>query len=73
MPFETCREVPDVECVTVLKNKQEIGCTIEPYEQCTDVAQDIPYLEPEEECEEIAYIECVEVKFKISFKLNCKY
>ena len=73
VPFETCREVPDVECVTVLKNKQEIECTIEPYEECTDVAQDIPYLEPEEECEEIAYLECVEVKFKMSFKLNCKY
>ena len=61
MPFETCREVPDVECVTVVKNKPEIECTPEPYQDCNDVAKDIPYLEPGEECEEIFFDECREV------------
>ena len=61
VPFETCREVPDVECVTVVKNKPEIECTPEPYQDCNDVAKDIPYLEPGEECEEIFFDECREV------------
>ena len=72
VPFETCHEVPDVECVTVLKNKPEIECTPEPYEECNDVAKDIPYLEPGEECEEIVFDECVEVKIKFLQKLYSK-
>ena len=63
MPFETCREVPDVDCFTILKQKPEIECTPEPYEECNDVAKEIPYLEPGEECEEIVYDECVTVRF----------
>ena len=63
VPFEICRDVPDVECVTVVKNKPEIECTPEPYEECNDVAKDIPYLEPGEECEEIVYDECREVNY----------
>ena len=62
VPFETCKDVPDVECVTVLKNVPEVNCTPEPYEECNDLARDIPYLEPAEECEEIAYDDCVEVR-----------
>ena len=73
VPFETCHEVPDVECVTVLKNKPEIECTPEPYEECNDVAKDIPYLEPGEECEEIVFDECLEVKIKFLQKLYSKF
>ena len=43
------RDVPDVECVP------------EPYIECNDVAVDIPFLEPAEECEEIVFDDCVEV------------
>ena len=43
------RPVPDVECVP------------EPYLECNDIAVDIPFLEPAEECEEIIFDDCVEV------------
>ena len=46
--------------------------TIEPYENCTDIAKDIPYLEPGEECEEIVFDECLEVKIKFLQKLYSK-
>ena len=31
------------------------------FQECNDVAKDIPYLEPAEECEEIFYDDCVKV------------
>ena len=63
VPSETCKDVPDVECVTVLKDVPELECTPEPYEECNDLAKDVPYLETEEECEEISFDDCVEVQF----------
>ena len=62
MPFETCKDVPNVECVTVLKDVPEIECVPEPYTECNDIAIDIPFLEPAEECEEVTFEDCVEVE-----------
>ena len=61
VPYETCKDVPDVECITVLKDVPEVECVPEPYTECNDVAIDIPFLEPAEECEEVTYEDCVEV------------
>ena len=62
VPYETCKDVPNVECVTVLKDVPEVECTPEPYTECNDVAIDIPFLEPAEECEEVTFEDCVEVE-----------
>ena len=61
VPYETCKEVPDVECVTVLKDVPELECSPAPYTECTPIAIDIPFLEPAEECEEVVFEDCVEV------------
>ena len=55
--------MPDVECVTVLKDVPEVECVPEPYTECNDVAIDIPFLEPAEECEEVVFEDCVEVRY----------
>ena len=62
MPFETCKAAPTVECVTVLKVVPEIASVPEPYTECNDIAIDIPFLEPAEECEEVTFEDCVEVE-----------
>ncbi len=61
-PYETCKDVPNVECVTVLKDVPEVVCVPEPYTECNDIAIDIPFLEPAEECEEVTFEDCVEVE-----------
>ena len=63
VPFETCRSVPDVSCHTVLRDVPDVECVPEPYIECNDIAVDIPFLEPAEECEEIVFDDCVEVRF----------
>merc|ERR1712079_384739 len=49
----------------------ELECVPKPYEDCMDVAKDIPYLEPAEECEEIFYDDCIEIIEKVPVEL-CK-
>ena len=45
----------------MLRDVPEVECIPEPYTECNDIAVDIPYLEPAEECEEVTFEECVEV------------
>ena len=40
-------------------------CVPEPYIECNDIAVDIPFLEPAEECEEIVFDDCVEVRLEV--------
>ena len=54
--------VPDVECVNVLKKVPELQCTPEIFEDCNEVEKKIPYLEEQEDCVEITFDECQEVK-----------
>ena len=62
VPYESCKEVPDVECITVLQDVPDLKCVPEPYTECNDIAIDIPFLEPAEECEEVVFEDCVEVQ-----------
>ena len=57
-----CDVVPDVDCVNVLKRVPELQCTPEVYRECNDVEKKIPYLEPAEDCVEITFDECQEVR-----------
>ena len=61
VPYSVCRTVPDVECVHVLKKVPELQCTPEVFKECADYEQSIPYLEEDEECEEIIFDQCLEV------------
>ena len=65
VPFETCRSVPDVSCHTILRPVPDVECVPEPYIECNDIAVDIPFLEPVEECEEIVFDECLEVSYSV--------
>ena len=67
VPFEVCNKVPDVDCFIVLKNVTELECTPEIYRDCNDVERKIPYLVPDEECEEITFDECVDVSYYLHF------
>ena len=60
--FDYCQDVPAVDCFFVLKNVPDIECSPKPYQDCTDVVKDVPYIGHEEQCEEVIYEECVEVK-----------
>ena len=61
MPYEKCKEIPSVECGVVLKKVPDLSCYPEVYEDCKDVAQEVPYLDMEEKCEELIFDECIEV------------
>ena len=52
-----------MDCGLVLKKVPELLCFPEVYEDCTDVAQEVPYIGKEEKCEELLFDECVEVNF----------
>ena len=62
VPYSVCRTVPDIDCVHVLKSVPELQCTPEVYRDCADYEVRIPYLEEDEECEEIIFDECLEVR-----------
>ena len=62
VPYEKCKNIPSVDCAIVLKKVPELECVPKVFEECMDVAQETPYLAPDEECEELIYEECVEVK-----------
>ena len=61
LPYEKCKNIPSVDCAIVLKKVPELECAPKLFEECMDVAQETPYLAPDELCEEVAYIDCVEV------------
>ena len=54
----------------MLKDVPEVECKPEPYTECNDIAVDIPFLEPAEECEEVVFEDCVEVTKELNFKIN---
>ena len=62
VPYSVCRTVPDIDCVHVLKSVPELQCTPEVFRDCADYEQNIPYLEEDEQCEEIIFDECLEVR-----------
>ena len=61
MPCEKCKQVASVDCGLVLKKVPELLCFPEVFEDCKDVAQEVPYIGKEEKCEELLFDECVEV------------
>ena len=63
VPNSVCRTVPDIDCVLVLKSVPELQCTPEAFRECNDFETKVPYLEEEEECEEIVFDECFEVRY----------
>ena len=55
-------KVASVDCGLVLKKVPELLCFPEVYEDCKDVAQEVPFIGLEEKCEELLFDECVEVE-----------
>ena len=51
-----------MDCGLVLKKVPELLCFPEVYEDCKDVAQEVPFIGLEEKCEELLFDECVEVE-----------
>ena len=72
VPYEKCKNIPSVECAIVLKEVPELECVPKLFEECMDVAQETPFLAPDEECEEVAYDECVEVSITTKYETNLK-
>ena len=70
VPYEKCKQVPSVDCGVVLKKVPDLACYPEVYEDCRDVAQEVPYIDMEEKCEELTFDECIEViKHILNFKI----
>ena len=59
---EVCEVVPDVDCVNVLKKVPELQCTPEVSRECNDVEKKVPYLEEAEDCVQVTFDECQEVR-----------
>ena len=51
-----------MDCGLVLKKVPELLCFPEVFEDCKDVAQEVPFIGKEEKCEELLFDECVEVE-----------
>ena len=66
VPYETCELVPSVKCHLVLKKVAELECTPVVEEECNDFAKEIPYLVGDEECEEVFFDDCFEVKVHLN-------
>ena len=62
VPYEECQRVPDVKCHLELKQVGQLDCVPVVNEECEDVAKEVPYKDEEEECEEVIYDECREVR-----------
>ena len=69
VPYEECRDIPAVECFFVLKTVDDIECSPTSYEDCTDTAVDVPYLDQEELCEDIEYDDCVDVEEQVPIQV----
>ena len=63
VPYEKCEMVPGVKCHLELEKVAQLECVPVVDEECNDFAKKVPYQDEEEECEEVIYDECVEVRF----------
>ena len=52
-------------CSPELRRVPELACVPEVLQECNDFAKEVPFLEQVEECEEVVYDDCVEVREKI--------
>ena len=57
--------MPRLHCGLKLKNVSRVECGPFPVEKCGNVAKDIPYITMENQCDEIVYDECQEVRRKL--------
>jgi len=69
VPQQICKDVPDVECHLELTDVQEPVCDTVPIEECNDFLKEIPYLEPEEECEDVVRLACTEVEESVPIQV----
>ena len=51
-----------MDCVNVLKKVPELQCTPEVSRECNDVEKKVPYLEEAEDCVQVTFDECQEVR-----------
>ena len=50
-----CHPLPILVCGLVLRTVPEVECVPLPVEECKDVANEIPYIVTEEQCEQVVY------------------
>jgi len=67
--YEECRKVPTVDCFLVLKTVPDLECSPEAYEDCIDVAKEVPYFEPQEECFQVPFEVCSLVEEEVPTKV----
>ena len=61
VPYENCTMVPSVKCHLELKKVGHLDCVPVVDEECEDFVTEVPY-QGEEECEDVIYDECIEVR-----------
>ena len=69
VPYQECHSVPAVDCYFVLKTVDDLECSPVSYEDCKDSVVDVPYLEEEEQCEDVEFDECVDVEEQVPIEL----
>ena len=61
--YEKCEMVPGVKCHLELEKVEKVECVPVVTEECNDFTKKVPYQDEQEECEEVIYDQCVEVRF----------
>jgi len=69
VPRTQCEEVPGINCFFVLKKVADLECAPTSYQDCTDLVKEVPYLAPEEQCEDVAFEECVEIEEQVPIQV----
>ena len=69
VPYQECHSVPAVDCYFVLKTVDDLECSPVSYEDCKNTVVDVPYLEQEEQCEDVEFDECVDVEESVPIQV----
>jgi len=69
VPRTKCEEVPGIDCFFVLKKVADLECAPTSYQDCTDLVKEVPYLAPEEQCDDVAFEECVEIEEQVPIQV----
>ena len=69
VPYQECHSVPAVDCYFVLKTVDDLECSPVSYEDCKNTVVDVPYLEQEEQCEDVEFDECVDVEEQVPIQV----
>ena len=71
IPRTKCHPVPEVECGNVLTPVTEVVCEPVVTNDCRNISVEVPYIKEQQQCDEVVYDECQEIKKRVPVDI-CK-